>query len=82
MRLWEATGPGTVALWWWTPSRGLRVMLRDGASCRSGWGSLRAFERAVQERREGPAREVTDPAEQRRLLADARRAGAGRHLRP
>jgi hypothetical protein len=66
MRAWVPIGqfvrgtsvPVSVARWYWSRGRGLRVVYRDGTDLRSAWGTLPAFLRAVRERRES-AIEVT-----------------------
>lgn len=52
-RKFIALGEGrTVALWVWTPRKGLMVVYKDGMECPSWYGSLREFLKAVKEGRE------------------------------
>ena len=44
--------PNHVKHWTWTRSAGLRVKYIDGLECRSAWGSLPEFLKAVAEHRE------------------------------
>jgi hypothetical protein len=51
---------GSVRYWSWTARKGLVCHYRNGFNCKSDWGTLPAFLKAVKERRETAIREV-DP---------------------
>lgn len=50
----------TVERWTWTKSGGLCVEFMDGFKCKSAWGSLPEFLKAVRESREVAVREVSE----------------------
>ena len=57
-RLFRPLSACSVKEWVWTRRGGLVVAYKDGLVCKSAWGTLPAFLKAVRERREA-AVEVT-----------------------